>query len=102
MTCGLQVWNLTNCKLKANLQGHQGYINTVTVSPDGSLCASGGKVGITASASHFVLLIMPQNYGPWHVPASVDEMAFRCAAWRGALCVEASIKTRAVAGGSSA
>lgn len=39
-----QVWNLTNCKLRANLQGHSGYINTVTVSPDGSLCASGGKV----------------------------------------------------------
>ncbi|CAK0740963.1 hypothetical protein CVIRNUC_001290 [Coccomyxa viridis] len=41
----VKVWNLTNCKLKANLQGHQGYINTVTVSPDGSLCASGGKDG---------------------------------------------------------
>lgn len=26
--------------------GHQGYVNTVTVSPDGSLCASGGKDGI--------------------------------------------------------
>jgi WD40 repeat protein len=38
------VWNLTNCKLRSNLQGHSGYINTVTVSPDGSLCASGGKV----------------------------------------------------------
>ena len=40
---GLQVWNLTNCKLRASLVGHTGYINTVTVSPDGSLCASGGK-----------------------------------------------------------
>lgn len=39
-----QVWNLTNCKLKNNLVGHKGYVNTVTVSPDGSLCASGGKV----------------------------------------------------------
>ena len=39
-----QVWNLTNCKLRHNLAGHTGYINTVTVSPDGSLCASGGKV----------------------------------------------------------
>lgn len=43
--CMLQVWNLTNCKLRSNLVGHTGYINTVTVSPDGSLCASGGKVG---------------------------------------------------------
>lgn len=41
---GLQVWNLTNCKLRSDLRGHTGYINTVTVSPDGSLCASGGKV----------------------------------------------------------
>jgi len=28
------------------LIGHTGYINKVTVSPDGSLCASGGKDGI--------------------------------------------------------
>eukprot|EP00879_Flechtneria_rotunda_P022767 GHRR01024044.1.p1 GENE.GHRR01024044.1~~GHRR01024044.1.p1 ORF type:complete len:263 (-),score=67.23 GHRR01024044.1:37-825(-) len=41
----VKVFNLTNCKLKSNLVGHSGYINTVTVSPDGSLCASGGKVG---------------------------------------------------------
>jgi hypothetical protein len=41
----VKVFNLTNCKLKNNLYGHTGYINTVTVSPDGSLCASGGKVG---------------------------------------------------------
>jgi hypothetical protein len=40
----VKVFNLTNCKLKNNLVGHTGYINTVTVSPDGSLCASGGKV----------------------------------------------------------
>jgi guanine nucleotide-binding protein subunit beta-2-like 1 protein len=40
----VKVFNLTNCKLKSNLVGHSGYINTVTVSPDGSLCASGGKV----------------------------------------------------------
>merc|ERR1711862_824480 len=37
------VWNLANCKLKTNHIGHQGYLNTVAVSPDGSLCASGGK-----------------------------------------------------------
>jgi guanine nucleotide-binding protein subunit beta-2-like 1 protein len=39
----VKVWTLTTCKLKANLVGHTGYINTVTVSPDGSLCAFGGK-----------------------------------------------------------
>jgi len=41
----VKVWSLTNCKLRTNLVGHTGYVNTVTVSPDGSLCASGGKDG---------------------------------------------------------
>jgi len=41
----VKVWSLTNCKLKTNLYGHSGYVNSVTVSPDGSLCASGGKDG---------------------------------------------------------
>jgi len=42
----VKVWNLTQCKLRTNLVGHSGYVNTVTVSPDGSLCASGGKDGV--------------------------------------------------------
>ena len=57
----MQVWNLTNCKLRANLQGHTGYINTVTVSPDGSLCASGGKVTSLAGGAvphQFIFPIM--------------------------------------------
>jgi len=41
----VKVWNLNNCKLTKTLEGHTGYVNTVTVSPDGSLCASGGKDG---------------------------------------------------------
>jgi len=49
VSCGwdkvVKVWNLTNCKLKENHMGHKGYLNCVTVSPDGSLCASGGKDG---------------------------------------------------------
>lgn len=49
VSCGMdkvvKVWNLTNCRLKTNHIGHTGYLNTVTVSPDGSLCASGGKDG---------------------------------------------------------
>ena len=49
VSCGwdklVKVWSLTNCKLRTNLYGHAGYLNTVTVSPDGSLCASGGKDG---------------------------------------------------------
>lgn len=42
----VKVWNLTNCRLKTNHLGHHGYLNCVTVSPDGSLCASGGKDGM--------------------------------------------------------
>ena len=41
----VKVWNLHNCKLRTDHIGHGGYVNTVTVSPDGSLCASGGKDG---------------------------------------------------------
>jgi len=41
----VKVWNLPSCKLKTNLYGHTGYVNSVTVSPDGSLSASGGKDG---------------------------------------------------------
>lgn len=39
----VKVWNLTNCELRNDLVGHTGYLNTVCVSPDGSLAASGGK-----------------------------------------------------------
>ncbi|XP_039273122.1 small ribosomal subunit protein RACK1-like [Styela clava] len=49
VSCGwdkmVKVWNLTNCKLKTNHYGHTAFCNGVTVSPDGSLCASGGKDG---------------------------------------------------------
>eukprot|EP00999_Lentomonas_sp_LEN2_P002916 NODE_778_length_1200_cov_242.520037_g737_i0.p1 GENE.NODE_778_length_1200_cov_242.520037_g737_i0~~NODE_778_length_1200_cov_242.520037_g737_i0.p1 ORF type:complete len:320 (+),score=91.04 NODE_778_length_1200_cov_242.520037_g737_i0:87-1046(+) len=41
----VKVWNLSTLRLQSNLAGHKGYVNTVTVSPDGSLCASGGKDG---------------------------------------------------------
>lgn len=42
----VKIWTLGDeFKLKKSLDGHTGYINTVTVSPDGSLCASGGKDG---------------------------------------------------------
>jgi len=49
VSCGwdklIKVWNLNNCKLKTNLAGHTGVLYTITISPDGSLCASGGKDG---------------------------------------------------------
>jgi guanine nucleotide-binding protein subunit beta-2-like 1 protein len=51
VSCGwdkvVKVWELTKFKLKTNHYGHSGYINAVSVSPDGSLAASGGKDGIT-------------------------------------------------------
>jgi len=39
----VKVWYLPKCQQLSNYQGHSGYLNSVTVSPDGSLCASGGK-----------------------------------------------------------
>jgi guanine nucleotide-binding protein subunit beta-2-like 1 protein len=41
----VKVWDLTTCQLLRDLNGHTGYLNAVTVSPDGSLCASGGRDG---------------------------------------------------------
>jgi guanine nucleotide-binding protein subunit beta-2-like 1 protein len=42
----VKVWTIGDeFKLRKNLAGHTGYVNAVTVSPDGSLCASGGKDG---------------------------------------------------------
>jgi guanine nucleotide-binding protein subunit beta-2-like 1 protein len=44
----VKVWDCSGVGtplLRYNLTGHTGYLNTVTVSPDGSLCASGGRDG---------------------------------------------------------
>jgi len=41
----VKVNQLSGTKLKFDLKGHKTHINTVTVSPDGSLCASGDKAG---------------------------------------------------------
>jgi len=49
VSCGwdklVKVWevNLPSWTQKMSLTGHTGYLNVVSVSPDGSLCASGGK-----------------------------------------------------------
>ncbi|MBW0586003.1 hypothetical protein O181_125718 [Austropuccinia psidii MF-1] len=42
-----KVWELPWCKLRTDQHGHAGYLNTVTISPNGSLCASGGKDNVT-------------------------------------------------------
>lgn len=41
----VKVWHLSNFHLKSDFTGHQNHVNSVTVSPDGSLAASGGKDG---------------------------------------------------------
>lgn len=41
----VKFWNLADSNLICELSDHKGYINTVTVSIDVSLCASGGKDG---------------------------------------------------------
>ncbi|GAU14414.1 hypothetical protein TSUD_249540 [Trifolium subterraneum] len=42
----VKIWNLKNCKLRNTLVGHSGYVNTLAVSPNGLLCASGGNDGV--------------------------------------------------------
>jgi len=42
----VKVWNLNSMKLQTDLKGHSQYVSSVTISPDGSLCASGGKDGV--------------------------------------------------------
>lgn len=90
VSCGwdkiVKVWNLTNCKLRTNLVGHSGYLNTVTVSPDGSLCASGGKDGTAMLWD----LVRPAASPSSHCPRSLHPApsltpaprAHRPATWR--------------------
>jgi len=43
----VKVWTLkSSFKFAAALPGHTGYVNSVSISPDGSLCATGGKEGM--------------------------------------------------------
>jgi len=42
----VKVWSLAEFRCLYTLRGHRGYITSVTVSPDGSLCASAGKDGM--------------------------------------------------------
>jgi guanine nucleotide-binding protein subunit beta-2-like 1 protein len=73
----VKVWTLSSCKLKHNLAGHTGVVNTVAISPDGSLCASGGEDGtamlwdlnegkhlysLDANANIHSLLFSPNRY----------------------------------------
>jgi guanine nucleotide-binding protein subunit beta-2-like 1 protein len=41
----IKLWKISSNQVKSKLPGHKGYIMCLAVSPDGSLCASGGKDG---------------------------------------------------------
>ncbi|ODQ68450.1 WD40 repeat-like protein [Nadsonia fulvescens var. elongata DSM 6958] len=41
----VKVWDVESSTLAADHIGHAGYVSDITISPDGSLCASGGKDG---------------------------------------------------------
>jgi len=79
----VKVWGLTDCKLRTNLVGHTGVVYSVAVSPDGSLCASGGKdstamlwdvndgkhlYSLDAGSTINALTFSPKNY--WLVAAT--------------------------------
>merc|ERR1712134_237857 len=87
VSCGwdklVKVWNLNNCKLRYNLAGHSAPLYASTISPDGSLCASGGKDGtamlwdvndekhlysLDAGGTINALTFSPKNY--WLVAAT--------------------------------
>ncbi|CAO3586592.1 unnamed protein product [Absidia cylindrospora] len=50
VTCGwdksVKVWDMNKFSLAVNFTGHNGYVSKLALSPDGSLCASGGKDGV--------------------------------------------------------
>jgi guanine nucleotide-binding protein subunit beta-2-like 1 protein len=79
----VMVWNVATMKLRTKLIGHNGPVYTVTISPDGSLCASGGKdmtvmlwdvsegkhlYSLDAGAPINALCFSPKNY--WLVAAT--------------------------------
>ena len=41
----IDIWDMTLNKIKNRLKGHKGYVEAITISPDSSLCASGGQSG---------------------------------------------------------
>nr|UXY87991.1 guanine nucleotide-binding protein beta SU like protein [Cryptomonas curvata] len=47
LSCGwdgiVKIWNVVEKKVQMRLNGHKGYLSSLCISPDGSLCASGGK-----------------------------------------------------------
>ena len=44
----VKLWTQENWSLKADLEGHNNAVNSVSISPDNQFCASGGKEGVAA------------------------------------------------------
>ncbi|KAL8141819.1 hypothetical protein V2J09_014851 [Rumex salicifolius] len=42
----VKIWNLSNCRLRKTLEGHDCHVKPVTISPECSLCAGGGDDGV--------------------------------------------------------
>lgn len=85
----VKVWDMNTFDLKHNLVGHSSYVNAVTVSPDGSLCASGGKDGLAmlwdlnegkklssldAKGEIHALCFSPNRY--WYVRCAITHFVF--------------------------
>jgi len=41
----IDIWDMSQNKIKNRLKGHKGYVQAIAISPDSSLCASGGHDG---------------------------------------------------------
>jgi len=41
----IDIWDIPSNKIKNRLKGHKGYVQNIAISPDSSLCASGGQDG---------------------------------------------------------
>merc|ERR1712131_127560 len=74
----VKVWHLSNFHLKSNFDGHNTCVNSVTVSPDGSLAASGGKdvppssgISVRPPPTPFTVL-MPSRRSPSSSSAPTD------------------------------
>jgi len=49
LSCGwdgtIDIWDIPSNKIRNRLKGHKGYVQSIAISPDSSLCASGGQDG---------------------------------------------------------
>ncbi|CCW68564.1 unnamed protein product [Phytomonas sp. Hart1] len=68
----VKVWDLAEGRCRHTLEGHTGFVTTVTVSPDGSLCASGGKEGV----ARLWAINTGESLFEVNVEAAINQIAF--------------------------